>query len=130
MGRSNCKIPTTHYLTNEEINQHQVTTFLCEESGQNWITEEGWYELLRQFVGAAKLKENSEVTWEILWLYIPDFLEHGKMNTIQNVPKLGHSFSVDDPDPFWQQTESCAGSKVSDDCPWRFEEMLIVTFTP
>ena len=52
------------------------------------------------------------------------------MNTIVNVPKLGNRFDPNDPDPFWKQTDSCAGPTVSNDCIWRWEEMTLVTFTP
>jgi hypothetical protein len=41
---------------------------------------------------------------------------NGKMNTIVNVPKAGNSFDPLDEDPFWQQTNACAGPIVSDDC--------------
>ena len=30
----------------------------------------------------------------------------------------------------WQETADCAGFEVPDDCPWRYEEMELVTFTP
>lgn len=31
---------------------------------------------------------------------------------------------------YWNQTDSCAGFSVADSCPWRYEEMLLVTYTP
>jgi hypothetical protein len=35
-------------------------------------------------------------------MYIPDYLNDGKMNTIVNVPKFGNKFDPNDPDPFWK----------------------------
>ena len=32
--------------------------------------------------------------------------------------------------PYWTQTDECAGFEVSSDCPWRYEEMDLVTYTP
>jgi hypothetical protein len=52
------------------------------------------------------------------------------MNSIVNVPRYGNTFNEDDDDPFWTQTEKCAGPVVSPDCEWRYEEMSLVTFTP
>lgn len=46
------------------------------------------------------------------------------------MPKIGNSYDLNDPDPFWRQTDACAGPIVSDDCQWRYEEMAMVTFTP
>ena len=31
---------------------------------------------------------------------------------------------------FWEQNALCSGFYVSDDCPWRFEEMSLITFKP
>lgn len=30
----------------------------------------------------------------------------------------------------WEETSECAGFKVPENCPWRYEEMELVTFTP
>lgn len=107
-----------------------INTFLCEESDQNWISEEGWFELLRQYTTAANIKGATEPSWALLWLFIPDFTMQGKMNTIVNVPNAFNNFDPNDPNPFWRQTDACAGPVVSDDCQWRYEEMTLVTFTP
>lgn len=130
LGRSNCKIPTTNSLTGLPLTPDEVNTFLCEESEQEWITEQGWYELLREFTIAARLDSEAEPTWTVLWMYIPDYTQDGKMSTIINVPKEGNKFDENDPDPFWHQTDDCAGPIVSSDCEWRYEEMSLVTFTP
>jgi hypothetical protein len=95
-----------------------------------WVTEEGWYEILRQFVNASAVTEGDDLSWTLLWLYVPDFNTKGTMQTVEMVPKYGNTYNVSDEDPFWRQTDSCAGFAVSDDCPWRFEEMQLVTFTP
>ena len=31
---------------------------------------------------------------------------------------------------FWEQSEECSGFEISPDCPWRPEEMSLVTFRP
>ncbi len=130
MGRSNCEIPTHSTLTGQPLTPNEINTFLCDESEQQWITEEGWNELLRQYTTAANILGSTEPSWTLLWIYIPDYTLKGKMNTIVNVPKSGKTFDINDPDPFWTQTHACAGAVVSDDCQWRYEEMSLVTFTP
>lgn len=130
MGRSNCVIPATHHLTGDILEPHEINTFLCEESQQHWITENGWFELLRQFMHAAYLQPETQPAWEVLWLYVPDYLQQGKMATIINVPRVGNSFDPNDSDPYWRQSDSCSGPIVSDECEWRYEEMKMVTFTP
>jgi len=62
---------------------------------------------------------------EILWIYIPDFEKEGKITSIKSIPnKLGT------PGDYWQETSPCAGFTVQDDCPWRYEEMSLISFTP
>lgn len=63
MGRSNCQIPTHSDLTGDPLLPHEINTFLCEESSQEWITEEGWFELLRQYTTAANIEGVTEPTW-------------------------------------------------------------------
>jgi hypothetical protein len=47
------------------------------------------------------------------------------MNTIKSIPnKQGVAGN------YWTQTDSCAGFTVSAECPWRFEEMQLISFTP
>ena len=52
------------------------------------------------------------------------------MNSITQVPFQGGSFDDEDGPFYWQQLDSCAGFTVSDECPWRYEEMTLVTFRP
>lgn len=51
----------------------------------NWITEDGWEEMLRHFVTASRADEGEENAKEVLWMYIPDFKMGGKLNSIVNV---------------------------------------------
>ena len=47
------------------------------------------------------------------------------MSTIKSIPNqkgLGGSY--------WTQTDECAGFKVGNDCPWRYEEMELIAYTP
>lgn len=66
---------------------------------------------------------------ELLWIYIPDYMKNGAMNSIKSIPNKKIN-GEEDPVPYWEEAEDCAGFEVSDDCPWRFEEMIIVSFTP
>ena len=80
LGRSNCEIPTINTLTGELTAQGEISTFLCEDAEQIWITKEGWFELLREFVSASEGKgDNGEATWSVLWMYVPDYMNKGKM---------------------------------------------------
>ena len=79
---------------------------------------------------AAYLQPDTQPAWDVLWLYVPDYMQQGKMGTIINVPKAGNTYDPEDADPFWKQTDACAGPIVSDECEWRYEEMTMVTFTP
>jgi len=46
------------------------------------ITQQGWYEMLREFTTAGTVIEGSEPIWQVLWLYLPDYLNEGNMNVI------------------------------------------------
>ena len=50
------------------------------------MTTDGWYELLRQYASASSVPETANPTWELLWLYAPDYTLYGKMNDIKRVP--------------------------------------------
>jgi hypothetical protein len=50
------------------------------------MTTDGWFELLRQYASASKVPETAPHTWELLWLYVPDYTLYGKMNDIKRVP--------------------------------------------
>ena len=55
------------------------------------------------------------------------------MTTITAIPANGEAFPPPNEeivDPYWTQTDKCAGFEVPDDCAWRIEEMQLVTFTP
>ena len=44
----------------------------CDPEEGAWVSEDGWYELLRQYSDASKIREDSASSWELLWLYVPD----------------------------------------------------------
>ena len=47
------------------------------------------------------------------------------MDTIKSIPG-----EEEGGEPFWEQSENCAGFIVGDDCEWRYEEMELISFTP
>jgi hypothetical protein len=49
------------------------------------------------------------------------------MKDIKFIPARGKNTSEG---AYWKQTDACAGLDVSDDCPFRYEEMELVTYTP
>ena len=104
MGRSSCKIPEPNsaILAGKSLQPGVVDTFLCEQFDQPMITEQGWYEMLREFTTAGQITEGSDPIWEVLWLYLPDYLNEGNMNVIENIPRLGNTQKATDPDPFWK----------------------------
>ena len=46
-------------------------------NSEPWVTEKGWIELLQMFVTASEIPEGSDLTWEVLWLYVPDYTRKG-----------------------------------------------------
>ena len=52
------------------------------------------------------------------------------MATIDKVPHLNQTFDTMTEPYFWEQSPECSGFLVGDDCPWRAEEMSLVTFRP
>jgi hypothetical protein len=55
------------------------------------------------------------------------------MNSIESMPSYNNKTHMSDLSPiaaYWNQTASCAGFTVSEDCPWRNEEMQLLTYTP
>lgn len=65
-GRSSC----------ENVNG----TFYCQEN--DWVTTEGWNELLRQYVDSSYGSEGQALTKTVLWIYVPDFNSSGRMASI------------------------------------------------
>lgn len=112
------------------LEQGLADTFYCDPEQEPYVTPEGWFEMLREFVHASAVTEGDDLSWSLLWLYVPDFTQQGTMQTIQMIPKYGNIYDLNDPNPYWKQDDNCAGFAVSDDCQWRFEEMQLVTFTP
>ena len=58
---------------------------------------------------------------------MPNFELGGRMTNITYVPARGSNSSDT---AVWRQTDSCAGFTVSEDCPWRSEEVDLITYIP
>lgn len=82
------------------------------------------------YVTASKIPESAESTWQVLWLYVPDYTRQGQMSEIAKIPSEGQTFASMEAPYFWEQKEECSGFYISDDCPYRPEEMTLVTFRP
>jgi len=82
------------------------------------------------YVTASSIPEGSANTWEVLWLYVPDYTKQGKMAEVSRIPMTGQTFENMEAPYFWEQDETCSGFIVSDDCDWRYAEMTLVTFQP
>ena len=54
-----------------------------------WITEKGWIELLQMYVTASQIPESADLTWEVLWLHVPDYNKQGQMAEIDKIPQRG-----------------------------------------
>lgn len=57
--------------------------------------------MLREFTTAAATSEGSKPTWEVLWLFLPDYNNEGNMSEIITIPKIGNVYDENDPDPYW-----------------------------
>ena len=99
--------------------------FYCDDPA--WLTTDGWHELLREYVESSHAVEEDTLTKEVLWLYIPDFTKNGRMSNVSSIPQPVGSNSTA---PYWSEVPSCAGFQISKDCPYRVEEMYLLTFTP
>jgi len=69
MGRSSCIDPNGFFCNNQET----------------WITEEGWYQTLRAFNMSA-LDSELNFKKELLWLYAPNFMKQGTVESIDHIP--------------------------------------------
>ena len=81
-------------------------TFLCNDG--NWITANGWNNMLYQYIVAARGVETDSLSREVLWLYIPDFTLNGSMNEIDSVMNPFNQSQI-----FWNQSSDCSGFVVS-----------------
>jgi hypothetical protein len=90
------------------------------------VTDEGWKEILR---GIVKSSENQDEfrQKELLWMYLPNWANGGAIETIPSIEKYEEDIEKG---LYWEQTKECAGFIVSDDCPWRYEEMSLIGYTP
>lgn len=72
-GRSNCNIINGQFFCGDRV---------------NWLTNDGWQSILRNFVQATSITDNSlQATKNVLWMYVPDFEKNGQMGEIQNVTR-------------------------------------------
>lgn len=88
-----------------------------------WVTVEGWNQLLKYYATNARIKDNESIENELLWLYIPDYTDGGKMKEITTFTSGNYT---------WKQNENgCAGFKISDkDCEYRTKELEVVSYLP
>jgi hypothetical protein len=69
-GRSSCEDPLG---------------FFCHPEEEKWLTVEGWNEILRGSVRAGE-NNDGEKKKVVLWMYIPDYMKKGTMNSIKSIP--------------------------------------------
>lgn len=57
VGRSNCQLPASKELPSQMMDSSLdlIDNFFCEPDEDPWVTEEGWFELLRQYTDASKI---------------------------------------------------------------------------
>ena len=81
--------------------------FYC--SRDNWMTTDGWDQLLYDFVMSTRLSESVTINKQLLWLYVPDFRNGGVMKSITSISVNGTVV--------WNQNENCSGFTISNkDC--------------
>ena len=94
--------------------------------------------LLRMYASAAEVPEGpvgkEGKTWELLWLYVPDYTRNGRMGEIEHIvwsedEDMDGSYEREG-EYFWEQNEGCAGFEVKDECIYRYEEMTLITYAP
>eukprot|EP00397_Hematodinium_sp_SG-2012_P010282 GEMP01010391.1.p1 GENE.GEMP01010391.1~~GEMP01010391.1.p1 ORF type:complete len:838 (-),score=180.00 GEMP01010391.1:687-3200(-) len=102
--------------------------FLCETQGKDtqWISERGWRNLIFLFSQVDKDHQLTSVYGipaddNLLWLYIPNRLHGGKLESIQ---------VVDSDFGTWEYDKSCGGFVVSDDCQFRHSDLELVGYQP
>ena len=44
------------------------------------------------YVTASAIQEDAAKTWEVLWLYVPDYNRDGQMSEISQIPNKGQTF--------------------------------------
>ena len=104
MGRSNCvespasrrdtiydnpDIPMNHQMMIPiENSETEIYDFFCGVENEPYVTTEGWFSLLQMYATAAEIPEGTKPTWELLWLYVPDYTRNGRMGEIEHIPYL------------------------------------------
>jgi hypothetical protein len=51
----------------------------------DWISRDGWQEMLRQFVSSTRSGEDEVPLQETLWIYTPDYDDHGSIRPVNNI---------------------------------------------
>ena len=69
-----CKDPLPAYCAEKE--NFEMTELEMSEC-LPWVTPLGWAELLRMYTTASAVPESGEKNWNLLWLYVPDYLNNG-----------------------------------------------------
>ena len=65
---------------------------MCDQ--EEWVTQEGWEEMQRHFVSAARASEEEVVQKKMLWLYVPDYNKKGRISSITNVTNAKTNFTT------------------------------------
>ena len=71
-----------------------------------------------------------------MWLYVPDFTQGGKMNSVKVIPKRGKTvpdniWEMKEEDIYWKEYPGCSGFIISDTgCDLRIKEMEIISYSP
>jgi hypothetical protein len=52
-------------------------SFRCSKAETGWVSNEGWQEILRQFVMSTRADEYGDPLQKTLWIYTPDFNQKG-----------------------------------------------------
>ena len=66
------------------------------------------------YVTASEIPEGSERTWDLLWLYVPDYMREGQMSEITKIPMADQTYETMEAPYFWEQSEFCSGFIVSE----------------
>jgi hypothetical protein len=113
MGRSSC---------------NKSDDFMCNPEHTEWLSVEGWYDLLYRYSKCTEENDEEEPEFSLLWLRLPDFIQDGEVKDIKIVPNSDPSKKWDD--PFWEQDDDCADYIVSEDCSLRDSEMKLIVYIP
>jgi len=81
--------------------------------------------MIRLYTTSSNADESSdEVKHPLLWLYVPNLKNEGKIESIKYVPNLSGVGT------FWTEDDDCSGKELSDDCEYRATELQVVSYSP